>query len=96
MEKHQKIAVTLYISTLALIYFRGSSDDEMISQSVLLLLFLVPILFYKLIAYFASFGFPEVFARDYGSQNSPTPYAVFFWLLFIIACLYILFDWHFY
>jgi len=51
------------------------------------------VLFYRLIAFFSGMGFWESKASDYGSVNSPVPYALFFWILYIIVCCYVVFEW---
>jgi len=96
MERHQIIAISIFIAVISLINFRAQATDDVIDTSIGLFVVLLPILFYRLVAYLASFGFPEILARDYGSKNDPQAYAVFFWMLFIIACLFVLFDWQIY
>ena len=54
------------------------------------------ILFYRVAAFFGSVGFMEFLASDYGSHNPKGPYAFFFWLLFIIVCLFQIFEWSLY
>ena len=91
MERHQQIAVLVASVVFAILTLRNGFDAS-IEDGALLLISLVPIMFYRLIAYFSGFGFPEVFAKDYGSENHPGPYAFFFWILFLILCLLLLFS----
>jgi hypothetical protein len=70
--------------------------DEALAGIIILLIFLLHILFYRIIAFFSGFGFPEYFARDFKSENHPGPYAFFFWIIFLIGCLFIIFDWRLY
>ena len=67
-------------------------EQEALAKGLILLIFLLAILFYKVVAWFSGFGFPEYFARDFGSDNKPGPYAFFFWMLYLIACGFIVFD----
>jgi len=95
MERHQVVALVIYLVMVAVIGLRAGVDG-VIEQGGILFMFLLPILFVRVIAYYSSFGFWEFFAKDFGSGNSPGPYAFFFWMLFIIACLFTLFGWSIY
>ena len=95
LERHQWIAVLIAFSVTAILWARDG-QDRALAGGMVLLASLVPILFYRLLAWLAGFGFPEVFAKDYGSGNHPAPYAVFFWLLFLIVAAFLLFDWRLY
>ena len=95
MEKHQRIAIGIYLTVIELGGLRGGLHEAMV-DGIILLPFLLAILFYRLIAYFSGFGFPEYFARDFGSDNHPGPYAFFFWLLFLITCALLVFEWRLY
>jgi len=91
IEKHQIYAVLIYL--LVIFYLVTTAGfEQSISRGGALLAILLLILFYRTIAYFSGWGFPEVFARDYGSENNPGPYAFFFWLLFIIGCVVAIFT----
>jgi hypothetical protein len=90
VERHQVIALLIYIIMVSLQYLRAG-EDEAFKTAQLLLACLVPIFLYRVFAYFSGFGFPEIFAKDYGSENHAGPYAFFFWMVYIIACLFILF-----
>ncbi|MCF6283467.1 MAG: hypothetical protein L3J28_14910 [Candidatus Polarisedimenticolaceae bacterium] len=94
MERHQKIATVIAAAIFAILSIRDGIDLAL-SDGLLLLMGLLPIVLYRWIAYFSSFGFPEVFAKDYGTENHPAPYAFFFWLLFLLLCLALLFGWQF-
>lgn len=96
METHQRIAFFISILMSALIYSRHGLSDQGLAQIMLIFTLFIVILLYRWLAYFAGFGFPEVFARDYGSKNHPAPYAVFFWLIFLIVCTSIIFEWSIY
>ena len=95
LERHQKIAIGIF-SAVTLYLFIRDDFDQAAGRSLALLATLVPILFYRTIAYFSGFGFPEVFARDYGSENRPGPYALFFWMLYLIVCGFLVFEWSIY
>jgi hypothetical protein len=89
--RHQKIAIGLYLFTLLYLFAR----DELaraLEQGFALFLLLLGIIFYRQIAYFAGFGFPEVFARDYRSENRPEPYALLFWIIFLLAWALVFFQ----
>ncbi len=95
METHKKIALIIYFIVAFLI--SGREDIERVkAQLILLAICLIPILFYRLIARFSGFGFPEIFAKDYGKPRPAEPYAFFFWLLYLIACGFIVFKWSIY
>jgi len=91
MEKHQRIAVLIWLAVAGYVYWRDP-QQEALAKGLLLFLFIVPIVFYRLVAWLSSFGFPEYFARDFGSENHPGPYAFFFWILFLIGCVFLVFD----
>ena len=91
MEKHQRIAVTLFVAVIGYAYWRDG-QQEALAKGLILLVFLLGILLYRLNAWLSSFGFPEYFARDFGAENHPGPYAFFAWMLYLIACGFIVFD----
>jgi len=93
IEKHQFVALLIFAGVSILIFIRDGAGDEALGRVILLFCFLVPLFLYRVVAYFASFGFMEYFASDYGSSNPTGPYAFFFWLLFLIACLFQIFEW---
>ncbi len=64
LERHQQIAIGLYLFTTAYLFARDNFDRAL-EQSLVLFILLLFILFYRILAYFAGFGFPEVFAKDY-------------------------------
>ncbi len=84
LDRHQKVAIGLFLFTAIYLFVRDEFDKALGQSSVLFILLLL-ILFYRMIAYFAGFGFPEVLARDYGSENHPGPYALLFWILYLLA-----------
>jgi len=71
---------------------REGIPGRALEQGLALGLLLLPILFYRLIAYFAGFGFPEVFARDHRSVNPPGSYALLFWILYLGAWATVFFE----
>ena len=91
LDRHQKVALGLYLFTLLYLFFRDDYERAL-QQGLALGILLLPILFYRIIAYFAGFGFPEVFARDYRSDNPPGPYALLFWILYLIVWAMIFFE----
>ena len=95
MERHQLIALIIACAVFFFVWFRDGLDTAL-REGVVLLIVLLLIMFYRVIRYFAGFGFPEFFAADYGSANHPGPYAFFFWLVFVIVCLFMVFDWSIY
>ena len=84
MEKHQKIAILIFVAVIAIVYFRDGSE-ELLGTSMTLAAALCGVLFYRFFAFLGSFGFMEYFARDYGAKNQSIVFAVLFWLLFLIA-----------
>ncbi|MEN8177905.1 MAG: hypothetical protein ABFS39_04730 [Pseudomonadota bacterium] len=90
-DRHQKIAIGLYLFTVLYLFVRDDFEKAL-EQSVALFVLLLGIIYYRLIAYFAGFGFPEIFAKDYGSENHPGPYAVLFWILFLFAWAFVFFQ----
>lgn len=94
-ERHQKIALGLFLAVAIALFFRDDFDKAL-ARSLILCAALLPILFYRLIAYFAGFGFPEVFAKDYGSENHPGSYALFFWIVYLLVCAILIFEWSLY
>ena len=95
MEKHQIYAIGIFAAIAIPGTLKNGFSASWYQYSILLA-FLLPILLYKVIAFFAAHGIPEYFARDYGSRNHPGPYALFFWMLYLVACAFILFDWSLY
>ena len=93
IERHQLAATALFGITGLIILARDGMSDATLGKFVILIALLLPIWLYRLIAWLSSFGFPEYFARDFGSRNLPAPYAVFFWIVFLIACVMMIFDW---
>ena len=96
IEKHQFVAVLIFAGVSAYIAIRDGAENEAMGRVIVLFFFLMLIFLYRVVAFFASFGFMEYFASDYGSSNPAGPYAFFFWLLFLIACLFQLFKWSIY
>jgi hypothetical protein len=90
LDTHQKIALGLYLFTV--LYLLARDDfEQALEQSLALLVLLSMILFYRIIAYLAGFGFPAAFARDYRSNHSEA-YALLFWILYLIAWVVIFFE----
>ncbi len=96
MERHQKIAILIACLVLAVMLRRDGFSEPTLGKAIILLTALVMILCYRLIVQASSWGFPEVLASDYGKDIAPEPYAVFFWILFLIVCAFQLFDWSVY
>ncbi|MET0070961.1 MAG: hypothetical protein ABW096_13065 [Candidatus Thiodiazotropha sp.] len=95
METHHKYALVLFVLVIAFSHLRYGYDKALV-KGIVLAAFLVPLLFYRIVAFFSGFGFPEYFARDFKSENRPGPYAFFFWILYLVACAFIVFDWSIY
>jgi hypothetical protein len=91
LDRHQWVALGLYLFTLIYLFVRDDFERAL-AQSLALGLLLLLILGYRFIAHFAGLGFPEVFARDYGSDNRPEPYALLFWILYLAAWTMIFFE----
>ena len=91
LDRHQKVAIGLYLFTLAYLFARDDFEHAL-EQGLALGVLLLPILFYRRIAYYAGFGFPEVFAKDYRSGNPPGPYALLFWILYLAAWAIVFFE----
>lgn len=95
MERHKVFALVIFF-LVALLSISRDGSEEATPKIIVLAVLLVPILFYRIIAFFSGFGFPEYFARDFKSENRPGPYAFFFWILFLIACGFVVFQWSVY
>ncbi len=95
LENHQKYALLIFAGVVGLIWLLDGKT-EAVDDGAILFAFLIPIFAYRIIAFFSGFGFPEFFAKDFGSENNPGPYAFFFWVLYLIACLACIFDWQLY
>ena len=95
METHKKTALILFLAVAAYVSLRDGFDEGL-ARIIFIAAFLVPILFYRTIALFSGFGFPEYFARDFKSDNHPGPYALFFWILYLVVGAFIVFDWSIY
>ncbi|MCU7813534.1 MAG: hypothetical protein KZQ77_20205 [Candidatus Thiodiazotropha sp. (ex Notomyrtea botanica)] len=95
MERHKLIALTIFLFVSLYLGVRDGFE-EAVAQQLILAVLLIPIFFYRVVAFFSGFGFPEYFARDFKSENHPGPYAIFFWLLFLITCLFMIFEWSLY
>lgn len=96
MEKHQFVGILVAICVSLSVFVRDGANDETLARVILVFAGLIPILIYRIIAYFSGFGFMESFASDYGSKNDAGPYAFFFWLVFLVICLFQIFKWSFY
>jgi len=90
-EKHQKIAIGLFLFVITIIYVRDGMDLA-IAGGKFLFLSLLGIIFYRFFAKCSHIGFIARFASDYSSEVKPGPYAIFFWLFFIVACVGFLFK----
>ena len=93
MERHQKVAVAIFVLVVA---YTSLSFGFIVALkgNAILMVFLLPILLYRMLGFLSGFGFPEYLARDFGSENHPGPYAVFFWMLYLIACGFVVFGWN--
>jgi hypothetical protein len=95
IEKHQKVALSIFAVLSALLFLKYEQTIAF-RKATSLFLFLVPVLFYKVIRYFSGFGYRESHASDYGSENHAGAYAFFFWMVYIIVCCGVYFDWRLY
>jgi hypothetical protein len=93
IERHQLIATGIFISVALIVLWQHGPGNISVAKIFILFCALLPIWLYRLLAWLASFGFPEYFARDFGSRNQSGPYAFFFWLVFLIISAFIIFDW---
>jgi hypothetical protein len=91
IPRHKFIAISIFLVVTAFVFWRDE-PSQALARTLILLVFLLGILLDRLVAFFSGFGFPEYFARDFGSENRPGPYAFFFWMLFLIAAGMIVFD----
>ncbi len=91
MERHQSIAILIFCASTLVIWLMDGREEALLDGAIMFMPLLL-ILIYRLIARLAGFGIPEIFAKDYGSVNHPGPYAFLFWVLFIVVCLFCLFD----
>jgi len=95
VAKNKFFAILVYIFVNLVVYFRGV-DGQLETSIVVLSGLLFVILTPGIEAWFASWGFMEGLAKDSGSSVSPGLVSLFYWLLFIIASLYFLFNWSLY
>ncbi len=90
LEKHQKYAIYIFIISSLILYNR-EEQAEFLRNIGILFLFLIPILFYKLLAFISSFGFLPSLASD--ANNFKTgPFAFLFWIIYLIAVYVIVFK----
>ncbi len=95
MERHQSIAIAVFLAVAGFAVWRDGLHEGVL-KALILAVFLVALLLYRVVAWFSGFGFWEYFATDFGSENHPAPYAFFLWLLFLIVAAFIVFDWSVY
>jgi len=93
IERHQLAATGLFLAAAATVLWRDGPSDIAVAKILILFVVLLTIWFYRIFAWLASFGFPEYFARDFGSKNHPGPYAFFFWIIFLIFWAFFVFNW---
>ena len=88
MTKNRITAVVIFALAAG---FTWLTDDDQVAlgKTVLLLLTVFPVLFHGLFVFFSRLGFWEVFARDYDGPNHPSPYLIFFWMIYVVAVLFI-------
>jgi hypothetical protein len=96
VESHQKIALIIAGLVLAVMLHRDGLSEPTLGKAIILLTSLGFILGYQLIVKASEWGFPETLASDYGMPQHPLPYALFFWILFLIVCAFQLFNWSVY
>jgi len=90
MEKHQFIALLLFLS-ISVYLFQRDEFAQAKPEIILLAILTAAIIFYRLIANLNALDFMAYYAKDYDGPNHPAAYALFFWILFIIAALLMLF-----
>ncbi len=91
IAKNKIYAVLLYIIVNAVVYQRG--DQAQLDASLLILaVIILPIFIPGVFAWFARWGFMESLAKDSGSAVSPDMVSLFFWLVFIIASTFFVFN----
>ena len=81
-DRHQKVAIGLFLFTSVYLFVRDDFEQAL-GQSIGLFALLLLIIFYRIIAHFASYGFPQASARDAASENPAGPYAFLFWILYL-------------
>jgi len=92
METHQRVAIGIFCGVALLVLLRDGAGEATWERLLVLLVVLVPILCYRLITELAGFGIPAMFASDRDSAR-PEPFAVFFWIVFLIVCVALVFGW---
>ncbi|MGI9317729.1 MAG: hypothetical protein ACR2QW_10380 [bacterium] len=95
VEKHKGIAILMYLGVIAFSWFRDGREYAQ-GAAVVLGVLLSIILFDRLVIWFSSWGFMESFASDRGRGVPAGPAVFFFWILYVIAVLFILFKWSVY
>jgi len=92
VERHQKIAVVIFLLVAVIIYQREGTSDRALASMIMTTVGLLGILFYRILAMMSGIGFRERLARDYGSPNHAGPYAFFCWILYLIICVMLVFE----
>ena len=95
MAKNSPVLASIDFVATKIIYLRG--DKKQLEASLLVLgIILLPILFSRLIAWFASWGLMESLAKDSRKGVSSNQVSFFYWLVFIIVSMFFLFNWSLY
>lgn len=92
MEKHQRIALLIFLVVVAILYQREGFSDRGLASMAMTFIGFLGILFYRILAVMSGIGFRERLARDYGSPNHAGPYAFFCWILYLIICAMLVFE----
>jgi len=89
------IALGIYIAVLLLVWSRDNIEHTQ-GAAIVLGVLLIPVLFPRVFAWLSSWGFMESLASDSGKGVSVSMAGLFFWILYIIACLFFVFEWSIY
>lgn len=92
LETHQRIACLFAAAGLLWVLVRDGWTPLAAARSILIIATLAPILLYRLIAEWAPFGFMESLASDFRGPHHAGPYALAFWLLFLIVLAFQVLD----
>lgn len=93
MARHQYIAVALAAFMGLLLLSRHGVTDEVLARIALVLVTLLPVIFYRQLAGLSRYGFWQQFASDFRRGPRAAPFAVLAWLVFAIALLAQFFEW---
>ena len=95
ISKSKLVAILIYIGVVGLVWLRGNTGYTQ-GTAIVLGIFLIAILFSRLFAWSASWGMMESLASDHGKGVPTSMASLFYWILYLIACAFFVFEWSIY